>query len=74
MFTNWKTTIAGMIAGLPLAIDAVAKAYADGQFNGQHGVQLALGVGLVVLGALAKDHNNTGGTNPVTEEAVKRVG
>ena len=37
---NLKTTIAGLVAGLPLIIDAIAKAYVAGQFEGQHGTQL----------------------------------
>ena len=57
---NLKTTIAGLVAGLPLIIDAIAKAYVAGQFEGQHGIQLLIGVGLIVLGAFSKDYNVSG--------------
>jgi hypothetical protein len=59
---SWKTTLAGLVAGAPIAIDAVVKAYAAGAFTGASGAQLFLGIGLVVLGAVSKDHNVTGGT------------
>lgn len=70
---NIKTTIAGLIAGLPVAIDALITAYSSGSFTGKSGVQLALGVGLVLIGAFAKDHNTTGGTVGQTPEAKARV-
>lgn len=57
---NWKTSAAGLIAGLPIAIDALVQAYNTGTFNGKSGGQLALAIGLVLLGLLSKDHNVTG--------------
>ena len=62
IFGSWKTTLAGLIAGAPIAIDAVVKAYAAGAFTGASGAQLFLGIGMVIFGAVAKDHNVTGGT------------
>ncbi len=67
---NWKTTLAGLIAGLPVMADALITAYQAGAFTGKTGAQLVLGIGLVLFGALAKDHNVTGGTiqqGPVEE-------
>ena len=58
---NIKTTLAGLVAGLPLAVDALLSAYKLGTFDGKHGVQLALAIGLVLLGLASKDHNVTGG-------------
>jgi len=59
---SWKTSIAGIVAGLPTAIDALVAAYNAGQFTGKSGVQLAIGVGLVLLGVWSKDSNVTGGS------------
>ena len=59
---SWKTTIAGLAVGLPLAWDAFAQAYVAGAFNGKSGAQLVVSVGVILLGAYAKDHNVTGGT------------
>ena len=60
--TNWKTTLGGLIAGLPLFIDAMATAYANGQFTDKTGTQSILAIGIVLLGVFSKDHNTTGGT------------
>lgn len=57
---SWKTTLAGLLTGVPTAIDALVQAYNAGTFTGESGSQLALGIGMVLLGACAKDHNVTG--------------
>jgi hypothetical protein len=62
MITSWKTTLAGIIAGLPVALDAIITAYNAGTFTGKSGSELALGIGAVLIGAFAKDHDVTGGT------------
>ena len=59
---NWKTTLAGLLTGFPVAIDALLTAYNSGTFTGKSGLQLMAGVGLVLLGVYAKDSNVTGGT------------
>lgn len=33
MVKNWKTTLAGLLAGIPFAIDAIMQAYAAGYFT-----------------------------------------
>lgn len=66
MLTSWKTTLAGLIAGLPVAIDALVTAYNAGTFTGKTGVQLAAAIGIVLFGLFAKDHDVTGGTKPNT--------
>lgn len=66
MLTSWKTTLAGLIAGLPIAINALVQAYNAGTFTGEKGAQLAAGIGLVLIGLVAKDHDVTGGTKPNT--------
>lgn len=59
---NWKTTIAGLIAGLPVGIDALITAFNAGAFTGKSGAQLALAIGIILFGVYAKDKNVTGGT------------
>jgi len=54
---SWKTTMAGLLTGLPVAIDALVTAYNAGTFTGKSGAQLFVGIGLVLLGAFSKDHN-----------------
>ncbi|MDB4919853.1 hypothetical protein [Mucilaginibacter sp.] len=59
---NWKTSLAGLITGVPVAIDALINAYTAGAFTGKSGVQLIAGIGIVLLGLFTKDKNVTGGT------------
>ena len=73
MLKNFKTTIAGIVAGLPIAVHAIFQAITDGTLTGQSGSQLLMGLGIVLLGAYAKDHNVTGGTQPQTIEAENRL-
>lgn len=40
MNKNWKTTLAGLVAGLPFAIDAIVQAYTAGYFTDKTGWQL----------------------------------
>ena len=61
-----KTTLAGIIAGLPLAISAIITAYQAGQFTGQSGRQLAFSVGIILLGVFASDSKKETPT-PTTE-------
>lgn len=48
---NWKTTLGGAAAGVPVIIDGIQ--------NGEWKVIL-LGVGTFLVGLFAKDHNVTG--------------
>jgi hypothetical protein len=61
---NWKTTLAGLTVGLPVAWDAIVQAYNAGAFTGKSGLQLVAAIGIVLLGLVSKDHNVTGGTKP----------
>jgi len=54
---NLKTTLAGLITGLPLLIDALIQAYNNGAFTDKSGSQLLLAIGLVLIGYLASDKN-----------------
>ncbi len=57
---NWKTTLFGVLAGLPMLLGGI------GVHFGHLGVvsvdQAIGGVGALLLGFFAKDHNVTGGT------------
>ena len=52
---NWKTTLAGLIAGLPIAIDAVMQAYNSGYFTDKSGWQLVASIAFILLGVILKD-------------------
>ena len=56
---NIKTTIAGIVAGLPLLIDALIQAYNAGAFTGKSGIQLVLSIALIVIGYILKDPKKT---------------
>lgn len=57
---SWKTTLAGFIAGIPIGIDALVQANNARTFTGKSGSQLAMAIGIVLLGLLSKDHNVSG--------------
>lgn len=59
---NWKTTLAGLVAGIPTIIVALVNAYQSGQFSGENIGQVIAGASLIVLGLIAKDFDTTGGT------------
>lgn len=64
---NWKTSVLGIIAGLPVAIQALLDAYNAGQFTGKSAFQVVTGIGIILIGLYAKDWNVTGtGTKPPT--------
>ena len=56
---NLKTTLAGIVAGLPLLIDALIQAYNAGAFTGKSGIQLILSIALIVIGWFLKDPKKT---------------
>lgn len=52
---NWKTTLAGLLAGLPFLIDALLTAYASGSFEGKNTAQLAGAIAIILIGWIVKD-------------------
>jgi hypothetical protein len=56
---NFKTTLAGIVAGLPLLIDALIQAYNAGAFTGKSGSQLVLSIALIIIGYILKDPKKT---------------
>lgn len=59
---NWKTTLAGTLAGLPLFLGGVGVHF--GHLGAVSVDQAIGGLGALLLGFFAKDHNVTGGTTP----------
>lgn len=60
---DYKTTLMGFMAGLPMAIDAVVNAYASGQFVGKTGWQLYIAFAIILLGVFAGDSKTPVNTN-----------
>lgn len=67
---NWKTTLVGLITGSIPAIDALITAYNLGYFTEKTGYQLILGIGIILFGVFAKDHNVTGGVKTLSDEPI----
>ena len=57
---NLKTSLAGLLAGMPFVIDALMQAYTAGSFNNKSGLQLVAAIGVVLLGLYSKDHDVKG--------------
>lgn len=66
---NWRTTLAGIALSAYPIIDSIIQAYTAGYFTDKTGMQLWLGVGFIIFGVLAKDHNVSGSkpTNTVAD-------
>lgn len=62
MWASFKTTFAG-----------IGVAFLNLYANGYTPKNAALSIGIGLLGALAKDFNATGGSKPITPEAVRRL-
>jgi hypothetical protein len=56
---SYKTTLAGLITGLPILISAIMEAYNSGQFQGKNALELVFSIGIVMIGVFAKDHQAT---------------
>ena len=57
---NFKTTLAGLLAGTPFILDALIQAYNAGTFTDKSGLQLVAAIGVVLLGLYSKDHDVKG--------------
>ncbi len=57
---NLKTSLAGLLAGMPFVIDALMQAYTAGSFSNKSGLQLVAAIGVVLLGLYSKDHDVKG--------------
>jgi len=56
-----KTTLAGLVPGALLAIDALIQAYTTGYFEGKTGKQLIIAIGLFLIGWYATDKKKPNG-------------
>lgn len=61
---NWKTTLAGILTGGPLLACQFFHICSVGHFGSGDWLQVVSGVGAVLTGFLAKDHDVTGGVRP----------
>ena len=68
--TSWRTTVAGWMTGLMPVVYAVLTAYNNGQFDGKNVVEMLFGIGVIVLGTMAKDSVVTGVPGEQTAAAV----
>jgi hypothetical protein len=59
---NWKTTLLGIAVGLIPLSQGILQGLAAGQHFDW--AKIGLGIGIGVLGTVAKDYNVTGGTTP----------
>ena len=50
-----KTTIAGLVLGLPIAVDAINQAYQAGVFTGKTILQTIIAAVIIIVLAWAKD-------------------
>lgn len=55
MKKDWKTTLAGLLIGLPTLIDALLTAYTSGSFEGKNTLQLAGSIAIILIGWIMKD-------------------
>lgn len=70
---DWKTTLAGLLAALPIAIDALLTAYNAGAFTDKTGGQLLVAIGVALFARFAADNkkepqNIVGGNVPPTKD------
>ena len=52
---DWRTTLAGLLTGLPFAIDAIMQAYTAGYFTDKTGWTLFGSLAWILMTALVKD-------------------
>ena len=52
---DWKSTLTGLIIGVPALIDALITAYTAGQFEGKNTIQLCASIGIILLGWIVAD-------------------
>lgn len=70
---NWRTTIAGSLLASPFLVQSLLDAYTAGYFTDKTGWQLFASIGFIILSALMKDHNVTGGTKKSFAEAQDEI-
>ncbi len=73
LLIRFKTTIAGLCVGIPGIIYTIIDTASTGSFTGQHGKDLLMSIGIVLLGYFSKSKGVTGGVVPATGEAAKRL-
>jgi cytosine/uracil/thiamine/allantoin permease len=75
---NWRTTISGLVAVIATFVLSTPEAIDFLPDTVEHWLELCAKIAVVVAGGsfaiLAKDKSVTGGKEPATEEAKKRIG
>ena len=72
--SNHKTTLAGLLAALPIAVDALVTAYNHGAFTDKSGGQLLVAIGLALFARYATDAKSNkliGGSIPPKDKDEK---
>ncbi len=57
MKKNFKTTLAGIVGGASIVIEALYEAWEKGIFTSSNKKEIVIGVAIIALGALSKDYN-----------------
>lgn len=71
---DWKTTLAGLLTGLPFAVNALMEAYTAGYFTGKTGWTLFGALAWILVTALVKDSSSKpqgvigGSTSPIDKD------
>ena len=61
MVKNWKTTLAGLVVGIPLILHGSGVDHV-GHVGSTDWLGIVSGIGALFMGAYSKDHNVTGGS------------
>lgn len=52
---DWKTTLGGLVLGIPFLTDSLITAYIDGEFEQKNTLQIALSITAILIGLILKD-------------------
>lgn len=66
---NWRTTLAGLVTGLPFLIDALVQAYNSGAFNDKSGWQLFGSIAWIVITLILKDPKFLASSKKISADA-----
>lgn len=62
---DWRTTLTGLLTGLPFAIDSLIQAYTAGYFTDKTGWTLFGSLAWILVTALVKDSKKNDETKPL---------
>lgn len=70
---NWRTTLAGLVTGLPFLIDALVQAYNSGAFNDKSGWQLFGSIAWIVITLILKDPKFLAASKKISADAQDEI-